>query len=905
MRTAVHTGIIFFLCLAVNLSAQERDPLITGEFRDVPFTEFAAAVEQQAGLRFYYLDTWVSGIRITASGTDLSLRKILDRALRPVGIHYYLDVAGNIYLTYDQTLAPVLPDYGGKGSGEAEPEHLMGNGEITGAEQRYIEGHSTGMLETLEVGDPQKAGSREGVVIHGRMLDAETSEPLIGATIYVEGLKKGASTDVDGHFSIILRPGKHRVTFNCMGMEPMQNNLQVYSGGDLTIRMKKGLIPITEVVVKADRFHNVRGSQMGFERLNYQTTKEVPVVLGEKDLLKIAQMLPGVQSVGEGSAGFNVRGGSADQNMIYVNRVPVYNSSHLFGFFTSFSPDIVKDFSMYKSNLPAAYGGRLSSIFDISTRQGNMNRYTARGGISPITGHIAAEGPIIRDKVAFVLSARSTYSDWILRRLEDPQLRESNAFFYDLSGTVTAIPDEKNLIKAFGYYSSDAFSLGTTNHYAYANAGASLSLKHRFGTRMTGDLALVFGQYAFSTQNMELESESYSHDYRIDHYELKTDLTWLSLGRHRVTYGAGGIFYDLHRGIAEPWGENSLFYPVDLGRENGVELAAYVADEITLDQRLTAYLGFRYSAFLNPVSGDDQTRYQGPEPRLSLTWLVGPNHSVKASYNRLHQYILMLNNTFAISPTDQWKLADDHLLPPVVDQYSLGYYQELSAVGINASAEFYYKDYAHVLEYKDGADFIKEPDTETQVVQGDQDAWGLELMVRKNTGKLNGWLSYCYSRSMMLFMSSIPGEEINEGQRYPSNYDRPHNLNLVANYKLNRRLSLSATLVYITGRPITYPVSIYYRDGVQFLDYSQRNQYRIPDYFRTDLSINLEGNLKRKKLAHSFWMLSFYNLTGRHNAYSVYFRNEEGEIRGYKLSIFGRPVITLSWNFKFGNYASE
>lgn len=923
--------IALFLVISGSLKGygQEHDILFSGDFHDIPFQEFVSRVEKQTGVTFYFFDSWVAGVKITASGRDLSLNRILTGALLPVGIYHYVDEFGNVYLTYENKLIPRLPEPAGTVTLPPDSEET-GQANLTGAEQRYIEGHSTGMLETITVGSDQPgAGDREAF-IYGKIVDSETGEPLIGATIYVESLKKGAATDVDGRFNLVLDPGRYRVAFNCMGMEPRENILQVNSGGNIVIEMDKGLIPITEVVVRANRYDNVRGSQMGFERLNYRTIKEVPVVMGERDLLKVAQMLPGVQTVGEGAAGFNVRGGSADQNMIYINKVPVYNSSHLFGFFTSFSPDIVKDFTLFKSNLPARYGGRLSSIFDISTRQGNTNRFSARGGISPITGHLAVEGPIVKDKSAFVLSARSTYSDWILDLMEDPELRNSNASFYDLAGSVTIEPNEKNLFKAFGYYSSDAFTLGSTNQYGYSNAGGSVNIRHIFGSRISGDYALVFGKYAFSTVNEELETEAYSHDYRIDHYELRADHSWLSFGKHKVTFGGNGIYYDLNHGLVEPYGENSLRFPVDLGMEKGVELAMYIADEITLSQQLTLYLGFRYSYFMNlgPAStlvyyegtgrnpgnvkdtlvfsrGQIMKHYAGPEPRISINYLLGQNSSVKVSYNRIQQYIMMMSNTIAISPTDQWKLCDYHITPPRVDQFSLGYYKDLPEVGVNASVEVYYKKLANVVDYKDGASFINSPHTETQVVQGSQDAYGLELMIKKNSGKLNGWLAYSYSRSWMLFNSSIPGESINNGIRYPSNYDRPHNLGLVSNYKVSRRLSFSATMEYITGRPITYPISIYYQRGSEYLDYSDRNKYRIPDYFRVDLSVNLEGNLKKFKLAHSFWMLSVYNLTGRNNAYSVYFRNESGSIEGYKLSIFGRPVFTLSWNFKFGNYASE
>ncbi len=930
MKKRLHTAFLLLLCLVIQAYAQDQDLLISGNFQDMPFAEFVSSVEAQTGGTFYYFANWVNGVRITAEGSDLSLNQVLQRSLLPAGIHHYIDGYGNIYLTKENPLIPSLSYEDGTeiregmNAGEGESETL------SGAELRYIEGHRSGMLETLVVGDLQSGTGQTEYIIYGKMVDSETGEPLIGATVYLEDVKRGAATDVDGRFSIRLGPGRHRVAFNCMGMEPRENILQVYSGGTLVISLEKGLIPITEVVVRANKYDNVRGSQMGFERLNYKIIREVPVILGEKDLLKVAQMLPGVQTVGEGTSGFNVRGGSADQNMITVNKVPVYNSSHLFGFFTSFSPDIVKDFTLFKSNLPASYGSRLSSMFDISTRQGNMNHFSARGGISPITGHVAVEGPIIKNKSAFVFSARSTYSDWILNRLEDPELRSSNASFYDLAATLTFEPDEKNLLKAFVYYSSDAFTLGTAHQYAYANAGGSVNLKHRFGSRLTSDLALVFGQYGFSTVNTELESAAYSHDYRINHYELKADNTWLSLGRHKMTFGLNGIWYDLDRGLVEPFGENSLRFPVDLGSERGLELAGYVADEISLSQRLTVYLGFRYSHFVHMgpaevlVYGDGSGRrpgnaidtltfspgqavkhYGGPEPRISLTYLMGSSNSLKISYNRVQQYIFMLSNTIAISPTDQWKLSDYHLSPPFVDQFSLGYYQDLPGAGLNTSAEIYYKHLRDVVVYRDGADFVNNPHTETQVLQGEQEAYGLEFMVRKNSGKLNGWLAYSYSRSTMLFNGTLPGENINDGLSYPSNYDRPHGLNLVTNYKVSRRLSFSGTLEYMSGRPVTYPISIYFQNGSEYMDYSDRNQYRIPDYFRMDLSINLEGNLKKRKLAHSFWMLSIYNLTGRKNAYSVFFRNEDGNINGYKLSIFGRPVITLSWNFKFGNYASE
>jgi hypothetical protein len=929
MSRFFYISLLAFLCLTPSLNGQEDEIRFSGNYQDVPFEEFVKSLEDELNLSFYYLESWIRGIRVTVSGEDLSLSQTLERTLLPAGVFYHIESNRRIYLTKKQPLLAKLPDFNGTETGDILP----GEGEdesLISAEQRYIDGRKAGMLETLQVGSREAGEGKNVAVLHGKITDEETGDPLIGATVYFEELNKGTATDVDGRFSLVLRPGKYTVEFKCMGMEDRVNTLEVLSGGDLDISLQKSVIALTEVVVHANRYHNVRGTQMGFDRLNYKIMKEVPVVMGEKDVLKVIQMLPGVQTIGEGAAGFNVRGSAADQNMIYINKVPVYNSAHLFGFFTSFSPDIVKDFTLYKSNLPASYGGRLASVFDITARQGNMNRYTAHGGISPVTGRLSVEGPIVKGKSSLILTGRSTYSDWLLTRLEDPELRSSKANFYDMAGLLTWELGEKTLVKAFAYYSSDYFRLGNTNQYDYNNAGGSLNIRRRMGTRASADLALVYGTYDFSTINEQVASEAWTQKYLIDHYESKLDISWLSLGKHKLTFGGNAILYKLDRGKVLPYGEISMRVPVDLGLDNGLETGVYLADEIALTPRLTLYGGLRFSTFTS--LGPDQTQiygeglpmqpgsvvevretgpyeaiksYYGLEPRAAINVMLGANNSLKLNYNRVNQYMFMLSNTIAISPTDQWKLVDYNIRPPFVDQVSLGFYQDFPRGGVNTSLEVYYKSIGNVVDYRDGASFITTPHVEQVTLQGEQEAYGIEALLKKSLGKLSGWVAYSYSRSTMLVDSPLPNERINSGKPYPSNFDRPHNLSVVTNVKLNRRLSFSANMVYTTGRPVTYPVSIYYLDGIQMLDYSDRNSYRIPDYFRVDFSINLEGNLKERKLFHSYWMLNFYNATGRKNAYSIFFQNDEGTINGYKLSIFGRTVITLSWNFKLGNYASE
>jgi len=922
------TLVLLFISFFFSHQALGDDIIFSGEYQDISFDRFIRDVEKKTGVHFFYRQEWISGITITAKGDHLSLTGVLQGNLAGTGLTFYIDNKRNVFLT-PVDLVTILTEDPGYEQHNGDNGSRGDKGTID-VHQKYFKGQKARIVETIIIGVNDKTRSGNQAIINGKIRNKENGESLIGATIYIEELKTGSVTDIDGRFSLVLNPGKYNALFNCMGMKEAGYFLEVHSDGQLNISMEKKIFPINEVVVKADRFHNVRGMQMGFERLNMKSIKEIPLVLGEKDLLKVAQMLPGIQTVGEGSTGFNVRGSPADQNMFYINKIPVYNTSHLFGFFSSFSPDIVKDFSLYKSNIPVEYGGRLASFFDISTRQGNKNMFTGRGGVSPVTGHIALEGPLKKEYSSFVVSARSTYSDWLLSKLEDPDLRNSKASFYDISANINIEPNEHNLFKIFGYHSSDHFNLANLNKYNYSNSGGSLIWRRRISSSISSDFAAVFGNYFFKTVNEEYSFSAYQHEYKIGHYELKSDLHWVPDQKHIISFGGSLIYYDLERGNVVPFGLESNRLPVHLGNENGIEGAVYFSDKFRLSERLTFYGGIRYSfySFLGPdevyeynqeapknsqnirdttvfSAGEIIKTYSGPELRAALNLSTGTSSSLKVSYNRNRQYLYMLSNTIAISPVDQWKLCDYHINPPYCDQVSAGFYKDFLRTGLRTSIETYYKRTQNVVEYKDGADFILSRHIEDDVLQGTQTAYGVELMLEKKTGKLNGWLSYCYSKSNVLVNGINSWEKINNGNSYPANYSKPHALNLIVNYRVNRRLSLSSNMIYNTGRPVTYPVSVYYINGQEILNYSLRNKYRLPDYFRIDLSFNLEGNLKSRKKIHSYWMLNIYNLTGRKNAYSIYFKSEEGKINGYKMSIFGTQIVTLSWNFKFGNYASE
>lgn len=926
--TMIH--IACMLVISQRLASQESDLIFDGPFNEAGFSEFAASVEKQTGVNFFFRESWVKEVRVTLPGSRFPLVHTLDSILQPFGFQVFLDKWSHLFLTDTTTLLESLPDYRLNVEKDVNGIIAPDDRDVTAAEQKYMNGRKAREPETIHVGSGELVNHGKKVVITGKMSEAESGEPLIGATLYFEDLKKGASTNSDGLFTLVVPTGTYEVECNCMGMEPLWFILIIHSDGDLPLSMKRTLIPLDEVVVRADRYHNVKGIQMGYERLNTTIFKEVPLVMGERDIINVVKLLPGVQSTGEGSAGFNVRGSSADQNMIFINKVPVYNSSHLFGFFTAFSPEIVADFSLYKSNLPASFGGRLASFFDVRTKQGNMKQFSARGGTSSISAYATVESPIRKDKSSIILSARSSYSDWMLRRMNDPLLRNSEAGFNDLSAVYTIIPGEKSRIKVFGYRSRDQFKLGEIHAYGYGNAGASVDVQHRINQRITGNFAMIYADYQFRDNDVQISSAGYEHAYQISHYELKSDFSWQSLHRHQLAFGSSSIYYRLNRGVIEPFGEGSLRKALDLGIENGLENAIFAADEITVTDRLSLSAGLRISSFLplGPATvrtyiagmplldenvsdsirfgkGEVMKTYFGLEPRLNLRLLLEKNSSVKLSYNRGNQYLFMLSNTVAIAPSDQWKLCDYHISPQFLDQVSAGFYQDFHRTGLSASLELYRKWGHKIIDFRDGASLTESVYVESESLQGELKAYGIEAMMRKNAGALSGWLTYSYARSIMLINDSGTGEQVNKGTPYPSNFDRPHSAAIVLNYKLSRRVSVSSNMVYMKGRPSTYPVSIYYEYEIPYIHFSDRNRYRIPDYFRLDFSMNMEGNLKRHKLFHSYWMLNVYNLTGRKNAYSVFFKNENGNIKGYKLSIFGQPIITLSLNLKLGNYASE
>jgi len=914
-----------FLFSAV-LSAQSPQIKLSESFNNLKWTTFTAKAEAEFDLRFFYYPDSIPDITIKFLPAKNDLLNVLNFNFKDHRIKISADKYGNIFLSTTHKVNTWLP-YDFFSLLNTNEQNESSKTEIIDKEE-FLKTNHEYVSKTFVVGTKEAGVYISEAKINGRILSFNDSVPLPGATIYVDQLLKGAVTDNTGFYTMQLPKGKYNMKVRNVGYEETTFKVEVLSTGKQDFYLLKKVFLMEAVEIRSEADHNVKSVQMGVEKISIKNIKEIPTVLGERDIIKIALLLPGVQSVGEGSSGFNVRGSPADQNIFYISNVPVYNTSHLFGFFSAFNPDAVSEFKLYKSSIPAKYGGRLSSIFDIQPSQGSMEKFGARGGISPITARLLAEVPVIKNKLSLMAGFRTTYSDWILNFIDVPEIKNSKGSFGDGMLNLTYDLNNKNRIKLFGYYSFDKINLASKVNNEYENTGASLNWYHTFNKNHGFDFSLSSGLYNFTEDTYEYDVSAYSLNYELQHHQLNFNFTSKLSETHTLNYGLSSVLYKLDNGKQIPYNAESLVKLTELGKEKGVESGIFISDQWEINPLLTVYGGLRYNhyAYLGPgtvfkyrenapitseniIDTLDFTNneiikdYSGLDYRVGITYLINQDVSVKAGYNRLHQYIFMLSNTIAISPTDKWKLSNYNIEPMRGDQFSLGFYANFDNQRYELSVEGYYKKIDNLVEYKDGAELVINKYPEQDVLQGTLDAYGIEFMLKKPYGKLNGWVNYTWSKSSVLVDNKITGEQNNFGTSYPANYDKPHSFNIVANYKISKRVSFSGNVVYSTGRPITYPTSIYYQDGQPLLNYSLRNEYRIPDYFRMDISLKVEGNLRKNKLLHGSWIFSVYNLTGRKNAYSVYFKSEEGYIRGYKLSIFAVPIFSITYDFKLGNYA--
>ena len=914
------------ILLQTSLSglAQQGNFKISGIYDHISFSNFVIDVEQQIPIRFMYHQKMVDSLDISGSFENSSITEVLTQLFQKTDLNFFISENNKIILTENIKIRYELPvNFFDRTELETNPQNYL----VFDFEQETEEKDK--LIKTLEntileIGDKSEISNSDYASIAGYIKNSKTGEPIIGAVIYIENPRIGVASDQFGYYSITIPKGPQELKMKSMGYKDTKRLIKLYSDGKLDIEMLEDIIPLKEVVIESESDINITGLQMGLNKLDIQAMKKVPPVLGEVDVLRIVLTLPGVQSVGEASNGFHVRGGSADQNLVLFNEAPIYNPTHFFGFFSSFNPDVIKNVDLYKGSIPANYGGRISSVLEVQAKDGNYKKFVGSGGISPVTARLTLEGPIIGDKASFIAGFRSTYSDWLLKQLPNASLKNSTASFYDIFGKLSFDLNDKNTIYAGGYFSKDRFSFNSDTLYGYTNSSMSLQWKHIYNNKLYSVFSGIYSGYNYNINSEKNEINAFNLDYSLSNYIAKIDFNYFPSNKHKIDFGISSMYYNIQPGNYTPRGEGAMVIPKTLDTEQGIESAIYIGDIYDVSPFFSLYLGLRYSIFnyLGPQSvniyaengpleeetiigektygeGENIQTYHGPEIRFSARYDLTDNSSLKLGYNRMRQYINMLSNTTSISPTDIWVLSDIYIQPQIGDQISLGYFKNFKNNSIESSVEIYYKRIENLLDFKNSAEILLNEHIETDIVNGTGRSYGIEFLLRKKTGKLNGWMSYAYSRALIQVHSEYAGESINNGEYFPTSYDKPHNFNTLTNYKFSRRISISANLTYSTGRPITYPVAKYNIGNSARLHYSDRNQFRIPDYFRMDLSMNLEGNHKIKKLNHSSWTFSVYNITGRNNVYSIYFVSEDGKVNGYKLSVFANAIPTITYNFRF------
>lgn len=757
--------------------------------------------------------------------------------------------------------------------------------------------------------------SQEKHTISGYVKD-EAGEELIGATIYIQSLKTGTVTNVYGFYSITLIAGNYNIDYSYIGCETQTKKINLNQNYSFNITLIEASKTIDEVVITAERKNeNVVKTEMSTMKLQAKDIKKVPALFGEVDVIKTLQLLPGVQATGEGFSGFNVRGGSPDQNLIMFDEATVYNASHLMGFFSVFNNDAIKDIKLYKGDIPAQYGGRLSSLLDIRMKEGNQKKFQATGGLGTISSRLTLEGPIIEDKWSVLVAGRRTYVDLMLLLSSDDAVKSNKLYFYDLNLKTNYKISDKDRIYVSGYFGRDVFKFGDMFGFDWGNYTLTTRWNHLFTEKLFSNFSFIYSKYDYIMES-GTSASGFKWTSNLEDFKLKADFNYYPNPNNTIKFGLEAIHHHFNPGFARGTGDSTAMYnSLEMPESNAMEYAIYLSNEHKLTNKLTLNYGLRGSVFQNMGKATvynfddsyqkiDSTTYKswdifntfyGLEPRLSLNYTINQRSSVKASYSRTKQYVHLASNSTAGSPLDVWLPSSPNIDPQLANQAAIGYFRNFLNDAYETSVEVYYKDMDKQIDFKDHADLMLNPELEGEFRVGDAWSYGTEFFIRKQQGKFTGWISYTLSKALR----KIP--EINSGKVYSSSYDRPHNLAIVGMYNLTKRWNIAATWVYATGSPVTFPTGRYEQSNMIVPIYSDRNGYRMPDYHRMDLSITLKSKEKPNKRLRSELNVSIYNIYNRHNAWMIYFGPDEDDptvTKAEKVYVF--PIIpSLTWNFYF------
>lgn len=763
--------------------------------------------------------------------------------------------------------------------------------------------------------------AQEKFTISGYVRDFASGEALISATIQIPEASAGAYSNPYGFYSITVPAGTYTLKASYVGYEKFEKTIELNSNIKLDIELKESNYTSEEIVVSAvAEDENVKSIEMSSFELNQQTIKSVPALLGEVDVVKSIQLLPGVTTVGEGATGFNVRGGAIDQNLILLDESPVYNSSHLFGFFSVFNPDAVKDVKLIKGGIPSQYGGRLSSILDVRLKEGNTKAINVDGGVGAIFSRLAIEGPIVKDKASFLIAARRSYIDVLARPFLDEGLADSDFYFYDLTAKANWQIDDKNTVFASGYFGRDVFGAGFG--FNWGSQTATARWNHLFSDKLFSNLTYYYSNYDYALQFGDDDQDLFKWSSNIITQSLKYDFEYFIGNNNSLAFGLEGIYYDFVPGNASGISDG-LRVDISLPDQYAGQLSGYIGHEFDFNELLSFKYGLRGSfySYLGPGTafqyGDTTVGIQKPlisreefgdfenisdyfylEPRFSTKYQLTASSSVKASYNRMVQYVHLLSNTAASSPLDIWVPTTNNIKPQIADQIALGYFLNLDDNKWETSVEVFYKDLQNQIEYRNGSDLLLNQFVESDLLYGDGRAYGLELYIKKKTGRFNGWISYTLSRSEILV------DGLNNDEWFPSIFDRTHNLTVVGFYDLTDKWQVSTNFVLSSGTPATFPTNRFEWQGYFIPHNSEenRNNFRIPAYHRLDLSFTYKPFQEQDDWWEGNWVFSIYNLYNRRNPFSVFFRNNEdnfAQTEAVRLAVFGSIVPSVSYNFNF------
>lgn len=751
------------------------------------------------------------------------------------------------------------------------------------------------------------AYAQQKFTISGTIRDKKTGETMIGVTVFpIEITGTGTTCNEYGFYSLTLPEGKYNMACSFIGYKT--DTLTVNLNGNIKLDryLSDNSLLIKEVVVTAEKKEdNIKRTDIGVERIELKEVEKLPVIFGEKDILKTIQLLPGVKSAGEGNSGFYVRGGTADQNLILLDEAPVYNASHLLGFFSTFNSDALKDVSIIKGNNPAQYGGRLSSVLDVKMKEGNNQDYNVAGGIGLISSRVSVEGPLQKDKSSFILSGRRTYADVFLKASED--FKDIKLYFYDLNAKGNIWINDKNRVFASGYFGKDVLGFGDNFGIEWGNATATIRWNSIISPKLFSNTSVIYSKYDF---NIILNSggSDFNINSQIKDWNLKEEFQWFANAKNKMRFGFNTIHHTItpNRFLGDAVSQEGKI------SRKGWENAVFVNNTTEVSKRLTLDYGLRFSSY-TILGGDTYRKYDNgilkdsvvladndfgkayfnPEPRFQFSFLVNDVSSIKGGYARNTQHLHLLGNSTSSSPSDQWIGNSYNIKPEIGDQYSLGYFRNFKDSKYQFSAEAYYKDMQNQVDYKNGADLIGVDDTESELLYGKGRAYGVELLLKKTTGRFTGWVGYTLSKTER----KING--INENNWYVAKQDRTHDISIVGTYDLNEKWALSGLFVYNTGNAVTFPSGKYTVDGNTTFYYTERNGYRMPAYHRLDIGATYTKP-KRKKFESS-WNFSLYNVYGRENAYTITFEDDPDDpsrTRALQTSLF-RWVPSVTYNFKF------